>query len=208
MTDEIKQQIVLLRQKGYSVPEISREVEISKSTALRYVQNVDILPEYQQNWFGKRGGSRKRKQIKEKIASEEALKLVGRISRKEKLLFISALYWAEGNKKDFILTNTDPSLIKTFINGLVETFEITRERLQISIRIYEDIDKEKSLTFWSGVTGVAKENFINTHVLPGKKKGKLEYGMCRVRVAKGGDLLKKIFAINSLVVLSPCSSGG
>ncbi|KKS70348.1 MAG: hypothetical protein UV41_C0026G0005 [Candidatus Daviesbacteria bacterium GW2011_GWA2_42_7] len=206
VTNDVLQRITSLRQRGYSLPEISREVGISKSTALRYVQDVDILPGYRQDWFGKRGGSRKRKYIKEKEALEEARNLVGQLSSKEKLLFISALYWAEGNKKDFILTNTDPLLVKVFVEGLIGVLGINKDRLQVSLRLYEDIDKERSLDFWSQLTGVAKERFINVHILPGKKKGKLEYGMCRVRVAKGGDLLKKVLAINSLVASCPRSS--
>lgn len=38
------------------------------------------------------------------------------------------------------------------------------------------------------------------HVLNGKKIGKLQYGMCRVRIKKGGVLLKKIVGLNKAVV--------
>ena len=76
---------------------------------------------------------------------------------------------------------------------------IDDDRLRISIRLYEDLDRSKSLFFWSRVVGVPEEKFVNINILPGKKKGKLEYGMCRVRVAKGGDILKQIMGINKAV---------
>jgi hypothetical protein len=184
------------------LPEISRLVNVPKTTAFRYIKGVEILPEFIPTWSIKWGGSRKRKLLKEKQALKDAQKVVGNLSRKEKILFLSALYWGEGSKKDFGLSNTDPELIRVFINGLREVFNISEERLRISIRIYEDMDKEKCLDFWSQVVGVPKESFINIDVLFGKKKGKLQYGMCRVRVAKGGDLLKQIKGVNRTIALA------
>ncbi len=92
----------------------------------------------------------------------------------EKLLFLSALYWAEGSKKDFGLSNTDPELIKIFVEGLRKVFKIDNKRFRISIRIYEDLDSEKSLAFWSKITGVAKKDFVSVNTLRGKKNGKLQ----------------------------------
>ena len=196
--DEI-QEIKSLRSRGYSIIEIGDKLKRSNTTIFRYIQGVKILPEFFKNWAGKRGGSKKRKTIKEIRSLEEAKKLIKVLSYKEKLILLSALYWGEGSKKDFGLSNTDPNLIRTFVNCLKDVFKIEDTRLRISIRIYQDLDREKCLEFWSKVTGVRKDNFVSINVLEGKKKGKLEYGMCRVRVLKGGDLLKKIVSINKVV---------
>ena len=114
------------------------------------------------------------------------------------MLYISALYWGEGSKRDFGLSNTDPELIRVFIEGLREVFKIDEDRFRISIRIFEDMDKDKCLDFWSNIVGIAKDKFVNVDVLKGKKNGKLEFGMCRVRVTKGADLLKQIKGINKV----------
>lgn len=197
--------IKLLRSRGYSLLEISQKVGVPKTTVFYYVKGVRILSEYLSDWAGKRGGSRIRKILQEKKALEDAKGLVRGLSEKEKILFLSALYWAEGSKRDFGLSNTDPNLIKVFVNGLRGVFGITDDRLRVSVRIYEDLDRERCLSFWSDVVGIPKDKFINVNVLQGKKRGKLLYGMCRVRVAKGGELLKKINSINKMVVnyLSP-----
>lgn len=193
---QVIQKIKQLRSKGYSLPELSKILGISKTTAFRYIKDVKILPEFRSNWLGKRGGSKKIKLLKEEKAIQEAEKLFDKLSYKEKLLFISALYWAEGSKKDFGLSNTDYRLIKVFVNGLREVFKIDDNRIRVSVRIYEDLDKNKCLNFWSNIVGMPTEKFTSVNILSGKKKGKLEYGMCRVRVSKGGDLLKKINGIN------------
>lgn len=188
-----------LRSKGYSIPEISKELNLINSTVFRHAKDVIILPEYSEEWRIKRGGSRKRMLAREKVAVESAQNLIVDLNAKERLLFLCALYWAEGNKKDFILTNTDPNLIRVFVYILRNDLNIEDDRLQVSIRVYEDLDSAKCLSFWSEVVGVPREKFTNIHVLPGKKIGKLQYGMCRIRVAKSNELLKLILALNVIV---------
>src|ERR1035437_8414961 len=191
-----------LRSLGYSLPEISRELEVPKTTVFRYIKDVQILPEFIKLWEAKRAGSRYRKILKEKQAFLDGRKVVKNLSSKEKMLFACALYWGEGSKKDFGLSNTDPELVESFINVLRNVFNIQNDRLRISIRIYEDLDRDRCLNFWSRIVYIEKEKFINVDVLHGKKKGKLEYGMCRVRVLKGGDLLKQIKGINKAFALA------
>lgn len=200
LSPETIQKIKLLRSQGSSLPEISEQLNIPKTTVFRYVQGVEILPEFLTEWSIKRGGSRKRKLLKETRAFEEGKRLVKKLSNKEKILFLCALYWAEGNKKGFDLSNTDPALIKVYVNGLREVFGISNDRIRVSLRLYEDLDKEKCLSFWSQIVNIPKEKFIGVNTLLGKKKGKLEYGMCRIRILKGGDLLKKVNGINKAVI--------
>jgi hypothetical protein len=191
-------EIQYLRARGYTIPEICSKLKIAKTTVFYHAGKIPILPEFIDSWRIKRGASKRIKSLKEKKAFREAKILLKNISKKEKILFMSALYWAEGNKKDFMLTNTDPNLIKVFVRGLREIFNIKNERLKVSIRIYEDMDAGKCLDFWSGVVNLPKEQFQRISVLAGKKKGKLEFGMCRVRVSKGGDLLKRLKAVNKV----------
>lgn len=197
---EVIEKMKLLRSQGKSLPEISQAVTVPKTTIFRYIQGVEIQPEFLSDWVEKRGGSKQKKKLQEKKAFEEGKKLVGELSYKEKMIFLTALYWAEGSKRDFSLSNTDPDLIRFFVQGLREVFFITDERLRVSVRIYEDLDREKCLSFWSDIIGIPKEKFVNVNILAGKKKGKLAYGMCRVRVTKGGELLKKIVGVNKAIV--------
>lgn len=200
ISKEAIESIKKLRQQGGSINEISKDLDISKTTVLRYIRNTKILPDYVPFWREKRGGSKKIMELKEQLALEEARKQVSQLTQKEKFLFLAALYWAEGSKRDFGLSNTDPNLIKTYITFLKDVFNVDKDQLRVSIRTYEDLDKDVCLSFWSNIVGIPKEKFINVNVLVGKKKGKLAYGMCRVRVTRGGDLLKKIKAINMAVV--------
>lgn len=80
-----------------------------------------------------------------------------------------------------------------------EILKVSEECIRISIRIYEDLDLETCLQFWSKVVNIPKEKFTHVDILAGKKKGKLMYGMCRIRILKGGILLKNIMAINKTI---------
>lgn len=199
VNSEILEKIRFLRSKGYSVPEISKEVPVSKTTVLRYVRGVEILPEYLSEWAGKRGGSRRIKLHKDAKALEEAKKFVNKLSDREKMLFVCALYWAEGTKSDFSLSNTDPDLVKVFVECMRSVFKLEDNKFFINVRLYEDLDREKSLEFWSKVVRIPKENLKGVNILQGKKKGKLEYGMCRVRIAKGSSLLRQIMSVNKAI---------
>jgi len=196
--NEIKK-IKTLRSHGYSIIEIGKKLNRPKTTVFRYVLGIEVLPKYLKNWAGKRGGSKKRKALKEAESLGEARKLIKELSYKEKFILLSALYWGEGSKKSFGLSNTDPNLIKVFLKCLKDLFGVDAVRLRVSIRIYEDLSRQKCLDFWSKVTGVQRDNFVSVNILKGKKQGKLEYGMCRIRVAKGGDLLKKITSLNKTI---------
>lgn len=192
--------IKLLRQKGYSLPEIKKEVQVGHGSVFRYIQGVEILPEYKQIWHSKRGGSLKRMKIAEKKAGEKAESFFPSLNLKEKAIFLAALYWGEGTKKDFSFSNSDPKMIKVFVRGLKEVFNIDKNRLRVSVRIYKDLDRNRSLDFWSKITGISAKRFMNVNILDGKKKGKLLYGMCRVRIIKGGDVLKYVLALKNRVV--------
>ena len=200
--------MIILRSKGYTIPELKSKFKIGYGAVWRHIHTVKILPQYEYIWENKRKGSLKRKLTAEAEAKKNAIKLISHLSTKEKTLILSCLYWAEGNKKDFCLTNTDPNIIRLFIEGLIQILKVPKDKIRINIRIYEDINRQKSTAFWLKVTGLAKENLSSINILEGKKKGKLKYGMCRVRVLKGGNMLKYLQAINKQIIAisSSCSS--
>lgn len=200
-------QIVYLRKRGRSLPEIRRLTGCGNSTAFKYIKGVEILPKFKEFWSNKRRTSTFRFLQQQQKAREQAGKLIRMLGKRERIIVATCLYWAEGAKRDFSLTNTDPVLIKTFINCLAE-LGIEREMLSINLRIFEDLDRKEACSFWSKVTGVPRRKIMYIDVRKGKKKGKLPYGMCRVRVIKGGYFLKLLNALREVIVdnISPRSS--
>lgn len=187
-----------LRSRGWSLPEIHKKVEVGYGSVFRHIQGVDILPQYQSLWYDKRGGSKKRKRKAELEAKQRANRVVSSLSEKELFIIFACLYWAEGNKKDFSFTNTDPEMVKVFVK-CIETMGISKERLRVTIRTYEDLDKKTCIKYWAEIINIPVEQIINVNVIKGKKKGKLAHGMCRIRLIKGGDMLKYAVALKDRV---------
>ncbi len=193
------EKIKRLRSRGWSLPEIHREVKVGYGSVSRYIQGVEILPQYQEIWLDKRNGSKARKVRLEKDATQKAKKEIVNLNTKEKLIFLSALYWGEGGKTDFNFTNSDPEMIKVFVSGLKDILKIKQEEIKASIRIYEDLDKSICLKHWSKITGTPVSKFLNINILKGKKSGKLQYGLCRIRIKRGGNMLKYLLALNKRI---------
>lgn len=82
------------------------------------------------------------------------------------------------------MINSDPALVKTFIKCLTSV-GISRDRLEISLRIHQEISLVEAKKFWIAHTGIPEGRLTRVEVIEGKKKGKLRYGMCRVRVRSG-----------------------
>ncbi len=158
-----------------------------------------VLPEYYERWSSKRGGSKKIAEKNWEIARERADSLIKKIDPTDRLLILACLYWGEGTKKfDLSISNSDPELIRVFINCLKE-IGIRNDRLRLNIRIYEDIDKVEAVNFWIKIVEVGKKQVTSVNVLKGKKVGKLKYGLCRLRVTKGSDSLKLILSLIDVI---------
>ncbi|MDP3985134.1 MAG: hypothetical protein Q8P82_00045 [bacterium] len=103
------------------------------------------------------------------------------------------LWWAEGTRArrdkrwengwmyhvDF--TNTDPEMIKVFLDFLRNDIGIQENRLKLQLQIHEGDDQELFESFWSDVTNIPRERFTKTIIRPiGNKIGKTK-GTCKVR---------------------------
>ena len=73
------------------------------------------------------------------------------------------------------------------------------EELKISLRLFEDIDHKKAISFWSQTLALPKGMIQKIDVISGKKVGKLKHGMCRLRVKKGGKYFKLIISMIDLI---------
>lgn len=193
--------IIKLRKCGHSLPEIRKITSKGSATISKYIKGVEILPQYYNIWKIKQGGSKARAKQEWIKAKNIAKKLISSLNRKEKLLIAACLYWGEGTKTELNLMNTNPDLIRVFIECLKE-LGITKDKLRITIRIYEDINKKSAIKYWAKIVGIPKSQILNVNILKGRKIGKLEYGMCRIRVTKSAPYFKIIQSIIELIKIS------
>ena len=192
--DEIK----ILRKKGYTLSQLVSKFNIPKTTIWHHIKNLKLTPRNLIILKSNQGGSKQRSLKQWELAKTEAERTIKSLTKKERMLIASALYWAEGAKGDCRLSNTDPVLIKIFLECLKE-FGIFQDRLSMDLRIYQDIDPDKAKIFWSKLTGIGLHRIRSVDILQGKKNGKLLYGMARIRVVKGGYVSKLVWSIRDSV---------
>lgn len=100
------------------------------------------------------------------------------------------LYWGEGNKKNINsirLGNTDPALIRKFIEFLVKIFRIDKSKLRFGLQIFTDISQEKALQFWLNALkdfNIGRNQFFKIIVTPtrgvGNYRQKSKFGVLTV----------------------------
>ena len=97
------------------------------------------------------------------------------------------LYWGEGTKtsrSSIRLGNTDPELLKTFINFLVRFFNIRKKDLKFGLQIFTDIDSDDALDFWVKHLRIERSQFYKLVTTKsgsiGTYRKKSQYGVLTV----------------------------
>lgn len=97
------------------------------------------------------------------------------------------LYWGEGtkaNKHSVRLGNTDPALLRKFMEFLIELFGVSKQDMKFGLQIFTDINPEEALAFWTRALEVSPSQFYKIHVTIsgslGTYKRKSSYGVVTV----------------------------
>lgn len=227
MKTNLKEKAINLRKQGLTYSEILRQVPVAKSTLSLWLRSVGLSKKQEQKLTKKklvaarRGGARKReiRIAKTRGIFQEVAKDIKSLSERELFLIGVALYWAEGHKEKenrpgsgVQFSNSDFKMIRLFLNWLVFTCQISRERISFNLFIHRNSENRisKVLDFWVHETGFPITSFqkiyYKKHNPKTKRKniGDLYYGVLRVRVSKSSDLVRRIAgwveAINCRVV--------
>lgn len=110
------------------------------------------------------------------------------------------LYWGEGNKKNentVRLGNTDPHLIRKFIEFLTRVYHVERKKFRFGLQIFSDMNPSMALSFWSRSLGFSRDHFGKVIVTPARSLGtyrtKTKHGVLTIYVSnkKLRDLINK-----------------
>ena len=115
------------------------------------------------------------------------------------------IYWGEGTKRELNIINSDPILLRAFLE-FVKEIGVTKDRIKASVRVYENINQNHAINYWSNILNLDKKQFYKVEIIEGNKKGKLEFGMCRLRVEKSSKEFKLLMSLINVVkdnILSP-----
>ena len=97
------------------------------------------------------------------------------------------LYWGEGTKADKCsvkIGNTDPVLIKKFIEFLIRICGVKKPDLKFGLQIFSDMDPQEVLKFWTNKLRVKSDRFYKIIITPARSLGtyrnKSKYGVLTI----------------------------
>ncbi|MFH1281677.1 MAG: hypothetical protein ABIH91_03060 [Candidatus Omnitrophota bacterium] len=222
---KIKHRARNLRNKGWSLGEISLKMRVPKNTLTGWSKDIKLSNEQKKRIkqkildSGKIGrplavaaNRRKIQQWKESI--QNSVKHFENISLENpKLgkLICGLLYLCEGAKypssRYLYLGNSDPKIISFFINALRRYYKIDENKLRFSIGYRWDQNFRKLKNYWSKITKIPKSKCLNS--IPdirtkGKPTLKKNYmGICRI-VYYNATLQFELQSIGETIIKGGC----
>jgi transcriptional regulator with XRE-family HTH domain len=198
-------QVIELRKEGKSYREIAKIVGVSKNSVSRWCKNLKLPPSAQRILEEKNKKNKKALEEYNKLKSEKVRKenqkikkaassQIRSLSEYELLLVGTSLYWSEGWKKEspekyhgISFVNSDPNMVKLFLNFLRKVMKIPEEKIKVNLRIHPNINAKRAINFWSKITKIPKEKFgISTQISRASQrkrpKNSLPYGTLKLSV--------------------------
>lgn len=188
---EITKKVCELRREGYSISELMALFSLPKTTVWHYIQGTKIQRKYIKIWRSKQGGSRIRSEQAWEKAMIEAENILSDSNRSYWGSVLAMLYWAEGNKKEFTFTNTNPEMLNLVIKILSKLFVVQRKDLIVTVRYFTGMDETSCRNHWSTITKCPPEQ-IRMRFNDGGTTGRSPFGICRLRIRKSGKIFKII----------------
>jgi hypothetical protein len=210
-----KLQAVKLRRQGLSYSEILRHIHVSQSSLTLWLHGIELSESQKSRLISKGNEARKlgsatlrenrifkTNEIIKKAASE-----ISKIDKDDLMLVGTTLYWAEGSKqkehdpsKEVIFSNSDPRMIKIYLQWLKMCLEIPSEQIVFEIYIHESHKKSipELSSYWSKVTNFPASKFNRVYYKKNKihslrkNRGADYSGVLRVSVKRSTDLNRKI----------------
>lgn len=199
-----KEVAIRLRSKGKSYNEISAMLNVPKSTLSYWFANARFSKEIKKELVSKakkKWAANITKYNKQRAAimlkraetmQEMESKKIKSISTKELWLIGTALYWAEGSKRErwrLKFTNSDPDMIKIMMLYFRKICKAKEEKFRLSLQIHPNISEKSTKEYWHTVTNIPKSQFQKTQTAISKssknKRGpmRLPHGTLAVSIS-------------------------
>jgi len=202
-----KQRARALRQRGWSINDIYKQLGVGKGSVSVWVRDIELTT------LQKEKLSLKNRSVKS-IEKRRISRLQNENARRQKIvdeaktefpnlikqpLFLAgvSLYWAEGSKTKrgtVEVVNGDPKIIQVAMKFFRDTCNVPEGKFRGHIHIHQHLDVKRAEKYWSEVSGIPLSQFIKTYNKPNRgsknKKDTLPYGTCAVYICDTELFLK------------------
>jgi transposase len=220
---EKRLEAIKLRKRGFSIIEIAKKLEVSKSTSSVWCRDIELNKKQKDSLYNKmveaghKGrliGANKNKESRLKEIEYYdllAVETISNLNKKERLILLSALYWAEGlkNNGSFTFTNSDPVMIKLVSKILIDDFNLTKEDLmpRLSINIIHKHRIDDVLKFWSNLLELPIDYFGKPYFSSAKQKKVYDnhdryFGVLILKIKNGTKYRYKVLSLIKAIINS------
>lgn len=214
---DTKTKAIRLRQKGFSLLEISKELHIAKSTASLWVRQISLSEEAQIKLIQKQTLGQSHAVNVKRAAREEQIKLMQQnatemmqtvpYSQTFSKIYCALLWWCEGNKNESFVrfTSSDETLIGNFLQVFRQGFLLDESKFRGLVHIHTYHDDEIQKAYWSKVTKIPLKQFHKSFQKSNTGKRKHEnYQGCIAVTYYDAKIAKELEAIyNAFTVYIP-----
>ena len=209
-----KEKALALRRQEMSYSQIKTILGVGKGTLSAWLKDYPLSKERIDALRGKNEKRieryrETRRKTKEKRLNEFYLEQKNRVfPLTDRDFFIAGLflYWGEGTKtisKTVSVSNTDPSVINFFLDWVINYLKIPKEKINIHLHLYNDMDVEKEIEFWSEKINIPKNHFGKPYIKQSSikainHKGTFGHGTCNARINNARLSEKILMAIKAV----------
>lgn len=179
------EQVMQLRRRGFTLEEIARYCDISKSTASGWLKGMDFSAQVTKQNI-KRAGAENAKRLALicKARDRERLARYHEAERsaetefkhyKNSPLFVAGLmlYKSEGDNKSrsmIRLASIKPDTHRIFIKFAMEYLGVDKAKIHFWILLYPDLDEVQCMKKWHKITGIPYSQFNKNQIVNQKTK--------------------------------------
>ena len=203
-----------LRRRGYSLKEISEKLNIAKSTASIWLQDIELSKKAidrlkKRKFLGALKTSETKRLKREKFnisLTKEAFDILNsaNLDKNHLKLLCALLFECEGTKDTrggIYFSNSNPEVIKAFLTLLRLSFDIKEEKLRIVLHLHSYHSQKRQIIFWSKVTNIPKSQFSRPYQKPHTgKRVKNDYQGCVSIRYYDSILARKLSAISKVIL--------
>ena len=205
---EEKLRAIKLRERGYSLNEIYKKLNVAKSSASVWVRNVPLSSKARKRLLTKiklgqlisAENKRKKTQKILDLYRNQAVREFEKIPQDSKEIYkliCALLYWCEGTKnysEGVNFTNSDPRLIQIFLYSFRKSFDIDERKFRPCVHVHEYHNPKKQIKFWSDITNIPVNQFIKPYLKSNtRKRIKKDYPGCIGLKYHSNDIAKRLF---------------
>lgn len=202
--EEKYEQAVRLRKRGFTLAEVAKYCDISKSTASKWLKNKAFSTQVTKQNKRRAGvANAKRLKLINKARTGERTKRYAEVVKGAEVefkhyqddpLFIAGitLYVSAGDHKDprvIRLASSHLEIHKVFIKFALVYLGVEKSKIHLWLLLYPDLSEETCMKKWHRVTGIPYSQFYKNQVVPGKVSQTLHYGVGNTII--GSTVLKQ-----------------